>query len=177
MRLPLAPESESAKPVAPGEPVLERLRNVRLLLVDDDARVREPLGLLLQQEGADVECADSADAAWNALLRRPPQVLVSDVAMPGKGGDGYSLLRRVRGQAPEAVRDLPAVALTAHAREIDRTRALDAGFDMHVPKPVDVDQLVVGIGALVARQRRPSSPPPSDRATRRTRARSRTSSR
>jgi len=177
VRLPLAPESESAKPVAPGEPVLERLRNVRLLLVDDDARVREPLGLLLQQEGADVECADSADAAWNALLRRPPQVLVSDVAMPGKGGDGYSLLRRVRGQAPEAVRDLPAVALTAHAREIDRTRALDAGFDMHVPKPVDVDQLVVGIGALVARQRRPSSPPPSDRATRRTRARSRTSSR
>jgi signal transduction histidine kinase/FixJ family two-component response regulator len=172
IRLPMAPESQVVKPPAPGEPVLERLRNVRLLLVDDDPRVREPLGLLLQQEGADVEYADSADTAWTALLRRPPQVLVSDVAMPGSGGDGYSLLRRVRGQAPEAVRDLPAVALTAHARDIDRTRALDAGFDMHVSKPVDVDQLVIGIGTLIAGRRRPGGTPTGDRSRRRTRARS-----
>ena len=75
--------------------------------------------------------------------------------MPGSGGDGYSLLRRVRGQAPEAVRDLPAVALTAHARDVDWARALDAGFDMHVSKPVDVDELVVGIGTLIAGRRRP----------------------
>jgi CheY-like chemotaxis protein len=172
IRLPMTPETESVKPPAPGEPVLERLRNVRLLLVDDDPRVREPLGLLLQQEGADVECADSAEAAWTALLRHPPQVLVSDVAMPGSGGDGYSLLRRVRGQAPEAVRDLPAVALTAHARDVDRARALDAGFDMHVSKPVDVDELVNGIGTLIAGRRRPGGSPASDRSRRRTRARS-----
>ncbi len=172
LRLPLVPEIEAVKPPATGEPVLERLRNVRLLLVDDDARVREPLGLLLQQEGADVECADSADAAWTALLRRPPQVLVSDVAMPGSGGDGYSLLRRLRGQAPEAVRDLPAVALTAHARDVDRARALDAGFDMHVSKPVDVDELVIGIGTLIAGRRRPGSKPAGSRSARRTRARS-----
>jgi len=170
IRLPLAPEIEAVKPPAPGEPMLERLRNVRLLLVDDDPRVREPLGLLLQQEGADVECADSADAAWTALLLRPPQVLVSDVAMPGSGGDGYSLLRRVRGQAPEAVRDLPAVALTAHARDVDRARALDAGFDLHVSKPVDVDELVIGIGTLIAR-RRPGGAPVGNRPRRRTRAR------
>jgi PAS domain S-box-containing protein len=171
VRLPMAPEIEAVKPPASGEPMLERLHNVRLLLVDDDPRVREPLGLLLQQEGADVECADSADAAWTALLRRPPQVLVSDVAMPGSGGDGYSLLRRVRDQAPEAMRDLPAVALTAHAREIDRARALDAGFDMHVSKPVDVDELVIGIGTLIAR-RRPDGTPPAHRSRRRTRVRS-----
>jgi CheY-like chemotaxis protein len=172
IRLPVAQEIESLKPQAAGEPVLERLRNVRLLLVDDDARVREPLGLLLQQEGADVECADSAEAAWAALLRRPPQVLVSDVAMPGSGGDGYSLLRRVRGQAPEAVRDVPAVALTAHARDVDRARSLDAGFDMHVSKPVDVDELVIGIGKLIAGRRRPGGKPAGNRSTRRTRARS-----
>src|SRR5256885_6820263 len=133
------------KPQVTGEPVVERLRNVRLLLVDDDPRVREPLGFLLQQEGADVECADSADAAWAALLRHPPQVLVSDVAMPGRGGDGYSLLRRVRGQAPEAVRDLPAVALTAHPRDIHRARAPDAGLDLHLPKPGAGHQPGMGI--------------------------------
>jgi PAS domain S-box-containing protein len=177
IRLPLAQEIESVKPPAPGEPALARLRDVRLLLVDDDPRVREPLGLLLQQEGADVECADSADAAWTALMRRPPQVLVSDIAMSGSGGDGYSLVRRVRGQAPEAVRDLPAVALTAHARDVDRARALDAGFDMHIAKPVDVDQLVTGIGTLIAGRRRPGGTPASARAARRTRARAQSSRR
>jgi PAS domain S-box-containing protein len=171
IRLPMAPEIETTM-VTPGEPVLERLRNVRLLLVDDDPRVREPLGLLLQQEGAVVECADSAEAAWAALLRHPPQVLVSDVAMPGSGGDGYTLLRRVRGQAPEEMRDLPAVALTAHARDIDRARALDAGFDMHVSKPVDVDELIIGIGTLIAARRRPGGASTGERTTRRTRARS-----
>ncbi len=176
IRLPLSHDAASSVPATAGEPVPERLRDVHVLLVDDDPRVREPMGLLLEAEGAKVEYAASAEMAWAALLRDPPQVLVSDVAMPGAGGDGYSLVRRLRTQAPPTLRDLPAVALTAYAREIDRTRALDAGFNMHIPKPVDFDQLVIGIGALSAGHARRRAPVPEPRPKRtRSRAGSRTS--
>jgi CheY-like chemotaxis protein len=176
IRLPLSHDAASSVPAVAGEPVPERLRNVHVLLVDDDPRVREPMGLLLEAEGAKVEYAASAEMAWAALLRDPPQVLVSDVAMPGAGGDGYSLVRRLRAQAPPTLRDLPAVALTAYAREIDRTRALDAGFNMHIPKPVDFDQLVIGISALSAGRARRRAPAPEPRPKRtRSRAGTRTS--
>ena len=72
---------------------------------------------------------------------------------------------------------LPAVALTAHARDVDRARALDAGFDMHIAKPVDVDQLVIGIGTLIARRRIPAGTTAGNRSARRTRARAQSSRR
>ena len=124
------------------------LADVRVLLVDDDARVLNALQLLLERAGASVKCAASAAAAWTALQRELPDIVLSDIAMPGE--DGYELVRRIR-SAPGDLGQLPAVALTAHAATSDRERALSAGFDLHVPKPINVDKLVASVARLVAR--------------------------
>jgi CheY-like chemotaxis protein len=88
--------------------------------------------------------------ALNAIKASLPNVLVSDIGLPGE--DGYSLIARVRNMDVERGECLPAVALTAYAREEDRQRALNAGFQMHVSKPVDPDELVRVIAKLSGRQ-------------------------
>jgi signal transduction histidine kinase/CheY-like chemotaxis protein len=122
-------------------PASERqLSGRRLLIVDDHA---DELGLLtavLQAEGAEVSPANSAAAAFESLLRSAPDVLISDIAMPGQ--DGYELIRRVRALPPEAGGIVPAVAVTAHARVEDEERALAAGFQAFVSKPVELQELV-----------------------------------
>jgi CheY-like chemotaxis protein len=119
------------------------LTGIRVLAVDDEPDARQLLKTLFEQCGADVEVCGSASEALAALERSSPHVLVSDIGMPGE--DGYTLIRKVR----ESGMKLPAVALTAFARTEDRFQALAAGFNMHVPKPVEPAELALVISRLV----------------------------
>ncbi len=124
------------------------LQGVRVLVVDDEKDSRELLQTMLESCEADVTVTASAAEAYEAVQRLEPDVLVSDLAMPGE--DGVSLIRRVRAlPAPESSR-VRAVAVSAYARLEDRERALSAGFDAHVAKPVDPDNLLSVVGDLVA---------------------------
>jgi CheY-like chemotaxis protein len=125
------------------------LNGVRVLVVDDDADGRELLLIALRQYGADVSVAPTADAAYDAMTASPPDVLVSDIEMPDT--NGYELIRRVRHSDQPELRRLPAVALTAYARTEDRVKALLAGFQTHVPKPVEPAELVTVIASLAQR--------------------------
>ncbi len=138
-------ESEDAAPS--GLPVV-RLDGLRLLVVDDEADARRLLTKVLEQAGATVTAAGSAAEAMQLVPKVNPQVLVSDVGMPGE--DGFDLMRQVR-KAGYTARDLPAVALTAFVHEEDRRQALLAGFQVHVPKPVDPHDLTVVIASLAGR--------------------------
>jgi CheY-like chemotaxis protein len=112
----------------------DRLDGIRVLVVDDQVDERELLRAILTARGAEVDMAESAAAALAKITRRPPTVLVTDVAMPGQ--DGYALLRGVR-LLPGAPRNLPAIAVTAHAQAEDRSRALSAGFQAYISKPIE----------------------------------------
>jgi CheY-like chemotaxis protein len=96
-----------------------------------------------------VRTASSADEAIKQLEGRQPDVLVSDIGMPGE--DGYALIRRVRSLAREQGGQVPALALTAFARSDDRRRAIGAGFHMHLAKPVEPDELVTVVASLAKR--------------------------
>ena len=97
--------------------------------------------------GASVVTATSAADALRKLAENPPDVLVSDVAMPGE--DGYSLIEKIRSRSPEEGGRVPAVALTAFAGAEDRRRLLAAGFQVHLPKPVEPTRLATAISQLV----------------------------
>ena len=116
----------------------------RVLLIEDDARTRTGIALLLRQAGVDVLEADSAEPAMKLLEQARPDLIISDIGLPGE--DGNALIRRIRArEAGAGQTPLPAIALTAFARESDRQSALEAGFDHHVGKPVDPDQLVAAV--------------------------------
>jgi signal transduction histidine kinase/ActR/RegA family two-component response regulator len=125
------------------------LSGVRALVVDDEADACELLGVLLRERGAEVSVATTADEALAALERARPHLLISDIGMPGV--DGYEFLRRVRRLPPESGGRTPAVALTAYARSEDRLRALKAGYQMHLPKPVEPDELIAVVASLTSR--------------------------
>ena len=115
------------------------LAGMRALVVDDDADAREMIAQVLIASGAEVETAASAAEAMVILGEKKVDVLLADIGMPGT--DGYSLMQDVRRHASGVVRAVPAIAVTAYAREQDRLSALAAGFQAHVPKPIDVDAL------------------------------------
>ncbi len=115
------------------------LEGLRVLLVEDEADARDLLVMMLEQFGAQVMAAGSASEALQAMESAVPDVLVSDIAMPVV--DGYTLIRRIRALESERGAPIPAVALTAYARGEDRQRALEAGFQVHVPKPVEPEDL------------------------------------
>jgi CheY-like chemotaxis protein len=110
---------------------------------------------VLENAGADVRAAASAEDALMVLETWQPQVMISDIEMQGQ--DGYDLMQRVRSLSGNRQR-LVAVALTAHARPEDRLRALDAGFQWHLTKPIDPGELVGVIASLVAQAGEVSSP-------------------
>ncbi len=120
------------------------LQRVRVLVIDDDARVRHALALLLDRAGAVVETAESAADARARIAQAAPHALICDVAMPEE--DGYSLLRDLRASGSR----IPAIALTAHATAADIERAKAAGFEIHLAKPVDFSTLVDNLDQLVA---------------------------
>jgi signal transduction histidine kinase/FixJ family two-component response regulator len=140
-----APAAESA-PAAAAEPV--DLGGLRVLLVDDEPDAREVISEILRRCGAVVKTAGSAREALGVMGIEAGgvDVLVSDIAMPDE--DGYYLIRELRSRAPDAGGTTPAVALTAYAREEDRQRALAAGFQSHLAKPVEPCDLAQAIASL-----------------------------
>jgi len=160
IRLPLRGGAEAGRVAPAGAP--SPLRGFQLLVVDDDQDALDMLSLLLTDAGASVRTAASAAEALALLRWIRPDVLLSDLAMPDE--DGYSLIRSLRTIERHSGRRTPAVALTAYVRVQDRARAVDAGFDVFVEKPVDPEELVSVIGGLVeARALRPPHPRPDAR--------------
>ncbi|MET0646658.1 MAG: PAS domain S-box protein [Pyrinomonadaceae bacterium] len=159
VRLPVAPIHRreaardrvhpAARDMLPAHECPERLDGVRVLVVDDEEDARELLAAGLGQCGADVTTASSAQEALGALASGKFGVLVSDIGMPGE--DGYDLIRKVRALPADGGGRTPAVAVTAYARTEDRLRAMRAGFEMHVAKPVELTELIVVIANLARR--------------------------
>jgi signal transduction histidine kinase len=139
-------ESLPSLPTGDGQPVSVRLLGARVLLVDDDADTRAFLATALEAAGADMRVASSARAALEQIPVWRPDVIVSDIAMPEE--DGYDFIRRVRALPEAEGGRTPAVALTALARPRDRVRALAAGFQTHLPKPIDPSELVLAVHNL-----------------------------
>jgi len=154
--LPLRAEAvaDTAVPESAPRPRGPRLDDVRVLVVEDDADARLWLKDSLESLGADVLIATSVQEAFETFERERPDVLVSDIRLPD--ADGYALLRRVRAADAARGRHTPAVALTAYPRVEDRARALEAGFQMHVPKPVAPDDIASVIAALAGRGEGPT---------------------
>jgi signal transduction histidine kinase len=123
--------------------IANRLRATRVLLVEDDDDAREMVRLTLERAGASVEAVASARAARHHLADDPPDVLISDIRMPEE--DGYSLIRWLR----DAGISTPAIALTAYARQEDADQARAAGFQVHLPKPVDAGSLVDAVTSVL----------------------------
>ena len=145
--LPLAVDA-IVKPTGAGRPshAARPLRDVRILMVDDDDDARTLLGEVLEQAGAVVRSAGSAREAFELLTQEAPDVLVSDIGMPYE--DGYSLVRRIRDLPPEQAGDVPAIALTAYARAEDIAAARAAGFQLHLVKPVSPERLISAIRSI-----------------------------
>src|SRR6059036_2346143 len=124
-----------------------RLRGVRVLIVDDALYVLTVVTAILEADGAVVTAVDSADAALEVLQRERPNVLLSDLSMPGKGG--YWLIGQVRALPPERGGTTPAAALTAYTGPEHRASVLRSGFQYHVAKPVSMQELL-GVVAILA---------------------------
>jgi PAS domain S-box-containing protein len=159
VRLPVAPIYQvdpaaggvhpAARSLLPEAEFAERLDGVRVLVVDDEPDTRELLKVGLENCGAEVTVAASVADALRAIERAAPDVLISDIGMPDE--DGYDLIRQVRRSAAKDGGRVPAIALTAYARVEDRLKALRSGYHMHVPKPVELAELITVVDSLVKR--------------------------
>jgi CheY-like chemotaxis protein len=136
--LVMVPEPEN-----PGVPT--DLTGISVLLVEDNEDSRTIVTKILEKHGATVRAVGNAPAALQAVAAKQPDVIVSDVEMPGE--DGYSLMRTIRAMDTPA-RNVPAIALTAYARGTDRLTALEAGFQMHMAKPVEAIELVAAVKSV-----------------------------
>jgi len=152
--LPLAPIRNREKrehPTALKPPLVDcdhvRLTGVKVLVIDDEPDAREVLRRVLSQCEAEVTTAQSGMEGLELLRSHRPDVIVSDIGMPEM--DGYDFIRQVRSLLPAEQGKIPAIALTAFARSEDRTRAMLAGYQVHVAKPIEPQELVATIGSLV----------------------------
>lgn len=143
----IASRQGQEKSVAAGHPIegARLLAGMRLLIAEDEPDARELLKMMLEQFGAEVKATSSAKEAFQELEDWKPDLMISDIEMPGE--DGYSLIQRIRSAETRPGR-VPAIALTAHARAEDRMRALRSGYDAHVAKPVEANELVTVIESL-----------------------------
>jgi PAS domain S-box-containing protein len=151
VRLPLmdGPKEPPASGAGNEESGSVRLDGVKVLVVDDELDMRDFLSVSLRQYGADVTALGSVGEAVAALQRDRPDVVVSDIGMPGE--DGYALIRQIRALGPERGGEVPAAALTGFAHGEDTTRVLTAGYQVHLPKPVEPSQLAQVVGSLAGR--------------------------
>jgi PAS domain S-box-containing protein len=124
----------------------QKLKELRILIVEDDADTRDLLQMVLEQCGAEVRAVGSSKAALDEMAHAIPDVLISDIGMAGE--NGYDLIKKVRSLDPDRGGRIPAVALTAYAAAADRRRALLAGFQTHLAKPVEPDELLAVIASL-----------------------------
>lgn len=139
--------SDTSTPRAPPVPVTATmLPGLRVLVVDDEPDARDLVAAVLVEAGAAVETASSAREGFEAFKRFRPDVLVSDIGMPEE--DGYSFIRRIRALPGAEGGKIPALALTAFAREQDRSKSLSAGYTTHIGKPVNAEALVASVGNL-----------------------------
>jgi signal transduction histidine kinase len=152
--LPLAPASaqqahstaqREARVAARRQPAFG-LTGLRVLVVDDEDDTRKVISAVVAQHGAEVVACGSAREALDTLRRWRPDILMSDIGMPGE--DGYALIRQVRALPADCGGRIPAAALTAYAREEDRKRALAAGYQLHVAKPFSAHELIAAISNL-----------------------------
>jgi CheY-like chemotaxis protein len=151
VRLPRQERQRGPAPAAPAPALpMPTLDGVRVLVVEDDFDARVLIRRMLEGAGAHVTEAADVDAAIGAIEAARPTVVVSDIALPHQ--DGYDLIRRIRERYRADV--LPAIALTAFAREEDRSKALDAGYQAHLAKPVDPRQLLTVAASLIQGARR-----------------------
>jgi PAS domain S-box-containing protein len=133
----------------------KRLEGRSVLVLDDDPDMRELLAMILDDAGAVVRCFSTVAEALVALAQEPPDVAISDLAMPGE--DGYAFVRRVRSECAGYANAIPIVAMTAYARAEDRRRVLEAGFDRHVAKPIEPEELVESLAAVIDGRAAPMS--------------------
>jgi CheY-like chemotaxis protein len=126
-----------------------KLFGVKVLVVDNDEDARSVLLQVLEREGSEAYGAGSATEAMTLLRAVKPHVLISDLAMPDE--DGFDLIRKVRASPSDVAAAIPAVALSGYASDEDRARALQAGFQRHLPKPVDPNQLARVVVSLASR--------------------------
>jgi len=138
------PKHEPEVVVAPVG-ISQRLEDVRILVVEDDDDTRELLRSMLESAGAVVEGVENAARARREVFADPPDVLISDIRMPEE--NGYALMQSLRA----AGIDTPAIALTAYARREDAVEAQAAGFQVHLPKPVDAGRLIDVVARLASR--------------------------
>jgi PAS domain S-box-containing protein len=126
------------------------LNGLRVLLVEDESSTRDATRRLIESVDAAVQAVESTAAAREAYVLQRPDIIVSDIGMPGE--DGYVLMQQIRSlEAQQSFTRVPALALTAFARDADRKRCLDAGYDAHLAKPVDPDRLIRSIAELTGR--------------------------
>lgn len=140
------PQATPGETVAPAVLGGQTLRGVRVLVVDDQADGREVVAALLESFGASVRLAASVQEALTAIECELPDVLLADVEMPGE--DGYTLARKLRDLPAECGGRIPAAAVTAYASAEDRARAMSAGFQLHIAKPVQPAELVSAVVTL-----------------------------
>jgi len=158
MRVPRGPLATAATDERHPSAVRERrgtslpqgLEGLAVLLIDDEQDARELLQVVLESCGVSVRLAASADAALEQLQTFQPDVIISDIGMPGE--DGYSFIRKLRASTNEAQHRIPAIALTAYATAEDRSRALLAGFNLHATKPADPVALMTMVADLAGRR-------------------------
>ncbi|MBG1240908.1 PAS domain S-box protein [Nostoc sp. NZL] len=136
-------------PLPPSSPLPVSLLGVRVLVVDDQADSREFITTVLEQYQAEVQAVASVQEALQVITQWKPDVLVSDIGMPQE--DGYSLIRKLRSQRPELGGNIPAAALTAYAKPEDRMRAIQEGYQLHLPKPIEAAELATVVASLVGR--------------------------
>jgi CheY-like chemotaxis protein len=138
---------------------MRRLHGARILIVEDEPQTRELFGAIMENAGGEVRVAASARDATAILSTWWPEVLLSDIEMPHK--DGYVLMEQVNAMERRERRPIVAVAVTAHSRPEDRLRALEAGFQWHLRKPVEPAELVAVVASLTARVEKPADSDPS----------------
>ncbi|OUL21754.1 ATPase [Nostoc sp. RF31YmG] len=124
------------------------LAGLRILVVDDDNDTDELLTMMLEGLGASVTAVNSAGEGLESIAKSPPDLLLSDIGMPGI--DGYMFIRLIRAMPPEKGGEIPAIALTAYAGEVNQKKALAAGFQMHLAKPIDLEELLKATAQVLA---------------------------
>lgn len=150
VQLPLTIAIATSEPEVLPTRGIKNLKGISILIADDEADMRDLIRFILEQQGAKVTVTASATEALQRLAESMPDVLIGDIGMPEM--DGYALMRQIRASLSASGQVMPAIALTAYAGDIDRRRSIEAGFQIHLAKPIEAEQLVKTVARLVARK-------------------------